>query len=107
AIHTHTDLPPVGTQISVRTEDPIDSATAVEGQTYPAEVTDDVLDANGDVVIPQGSNAQMVIRSASKGGRFHGTSELVMDLQSMSVAGRQYIVSTSEMRDSEKQGHGE
>jgi hypothetical protein len=106
AIHTKTYLLPVGTQISVRTEDTIDSATAVEGQTYPAEVTDDVLDANGDVVIPHGSNAQMVIRSASKGGRFHGTSDLVLDLQSISVEGRQYIISTSEVRESGKQGLG-
>ena len=90
----------------MRTEDTIDSATAVEGQTYPAEVTDDVLDANGDVVIPHGSNAQMVIRSASKGGRFHGTSDLVLDLQSISVEGRQYIISTSEVRESGKQGLG-
>jgi hypothetical protein len=90
----------------VRTEDTINSATAVEVQTYPAEVTDDVLDANGDVVIPHGSNAQIVIRSASKGGRFHGTSDLVLDLQSISVEGKQYLVSTSDMRESGKQGLG-
>jgi hypothetical protein len=105
-IHTKTYLLPVATKVSVRTEDTINSATAVEGQTYPAEVTDDVLDANGDVVIPHGSNAQIVIRSASKGGRFHGTSDLVLDLQSISVEGKQYRVSTSDMRESGKQGLG-
>jgi hypothetical protein len=105
-IHTKTYLLPVGTQISVRTEDTIDSATAVEGQTYPAEVTDDVLDANRDVGIPHGSNAQLVIRSASKGGRFHGTSDLVLDLQSISVEGQEYVISTSEVRESGKQGLG-
>jgi hypothetical protein len=105
-IHTKTYLLPVATKVSVRTEDTISSATAVEGQTYPAEVTDDVLDANGDVVIPHGSNAQIVIRSASKGGRFHGTSDLVLDLQSISVEGKQYLVSTSDLRESGKQGLG-
>jgi hypothetical protein len=105
-IHTKTYLLPVATKVSVRTEDTINSATAVEGQTYPAEVTDDVLDANGYVVIPHGSNAQIVIRSASKGGRFHGTSDLVLDLQSISVEGKQYLVSTSDMRESGKQGLG-
>ena len=79
---------------------------AVEGQTYAAEIADDVLDANGDVVIPHGSNAQIVIRSASKGGRFHGTSDLVLDLQSISVEGQQYVVSTSDVRESGKQGFG-
>ena len=105
-IHTKTYLLPVATKVSVRTEDTINSATAVEGQTYSGEVSDDVLDANGDVVIPHGSNAQIVIRSASKGGRFHGTSDLVLDLQSISVEGKQYLVSTSDMRESGKQGLG-
>ena len=105
-IHTKTYLLPVGTQIPIRTEDTINSATAVEGQTYPAEVTDDVLDANGNVVIPHGSNAQLVIRSASKGGRFHGTSDLVLDLQSISVEGQQYLISTSDVRETGKQGLG-
>lgn len=105
-IHTKTYVLPAGTQVSVRTEDTIDSATAVEGQAYPAEVANDVLDANGDVVIPHGSNAQIVIRSASKGGRFHGTSDLVLDLQSISVEGQQYRISTSDVRESGKQGLG-
>jgi hypothetical protein len=105
-IRTKTYLLPAGTKISVRTEDTIDSATAVEGQTYAAEAADDVLDANGDVVIPHGSNAQLVIRSASKGGRIHGTSDLVLDLHSISVEGQQYRISTSDVRESGKQGLG-
>ena len=105
-IHTKTYLLPVGNKISVRTEETINSATAVEGQTYAAEVTNDVLDAKGDVVIPRGSNGQLVIRSASKGGRFRGTSDLVLDLQSISVEGQQYLVSTSDVRQSGKQGLG-
>jgi len=42
---------------------------------------------NGDVVVPRGAKAQIVIRSATKGNRFHGTSDLVLDLQSISVGG--------------------
>jgi hypothetical protein len=105
-IHTKTYEIPAGTQVSVRSEDTIDSATAAEGQTYAAEITDDVLDANGDVVVPHGANAQIVIRSASKGGRFRGTSDLVLDLQSITVEGQQYLVSTTDLRESGKQGLG-
>lgn len=105
-IHTKTYVLPAGTQISVRAEDTIDSATAVEGQTYAGEIADDVVDANGDVVIPHGSNAQLVIRSASKGGRFRGTSDLVLDLRSISVEGQQYLISTTDVRESGKQGLG-
>ena len=105
-IHTKTYVVPAGTKVSVRTEDSINAATAVEGQTYAAEVTDDVPDANGDVVIPHGSNAQIVIRSASKGGRFRGASDLVLDLDSISVEGQQYRVSTTDLKESGKQGLG-
>ncbi len=105
-IHTKTYQLPVGTQVPVRSEETIDSATAAEGQTYAAEITDDVLDAAGDVVVPHGSNAQIVIRSASKGGRFRGASDLVLDLQSITVEGKQYLISTSDLRQSGKEGIG-
>ena len=48
-------------------DETIDSDKAVEGQSFPAEVTKDILDPEGDVVI-RGSRAQIVIRSASEGG---------------------------------------
>lgn len=105
-IHTKTYVLPSGTHVSVRTEDTINSATAAEGQTYAAEVTDDVTDANGDVVVPHGANAQLVIRSASKGGRFRGTSDLVLDLQSISVEGQQYNVNSTDVKESGKPGFG-
>jgi hypothetical protein len=105
-IQTKTYVLPVGTKVAVRTEETIDSATAAEGQTFAAEMADDVLDANGDVVIPRGANAQIVIRSASKGGRFKGTSDLVLDLQSISVGGKAYLVSTTDLQEKGKQGFG-
>jgi hypothetical protein len=94
------------TEVPVRSEDTIDSAKAVEGQTYAAEIADDVRDANGDVVIPRGSNAQIVIRSASKGGRVRGASDLVLDLQSVTVEGQEYLVSTSDLQQRGTSGVG-
>jgi hypothetical protein len=105
-IHTKTYVVPDGTKVAVRTEDTIDSAKAAEGQTYAAEVADDVLDADGNVVIPRGSNAQIVIRSASKGGKIRGASDLVLDLQSISVEGQEYTVSTADLQQKGRQGVG-
>jgi hypothetical protein len=105
-IQTKTYVLPVGTKVPVRTEETIDSAKAVEGQTFAAEIADDVLDANGDIVVPRGANAQIVIRSASKGGRFKGTSDLGLDLQSISVEGKEYLVSTTDLTQKGKQGFG-
>jgi hypothetical protein len=105
-IHTKTYVVPAGTKVPVRTEDTIDSAKAAEGQTYAAELADDVLDADGNVVIPRGSNAQIVIRSASKGGKIRGASDLVLDLQSISVEGQEYMVSTVDLQQKGRSGVG-
>lgn len=93
-ISTRTNVVPVETELSVRTEDTIDSETAAEGQTFAAEITKDVLDNEGNVVIPDGSNAQIVIKSVTQGSRFRGASDLVLDLQSVSVGGRRYLIDT-------------
>ena len=105
AIRTRTFLLPVGTEVAVRTDDTIDSGKAVPDQTYAAEVYRDVLYQNGAVVIPHGSNAQIVIRSAS-GGRVTGTSGLVLDLQSVSVDGRLYQLSTTDLAQAGRAGLG-
>lgn len=96
-ISTKTYVVPADTELSVRIEDTIDSETAAEGQVFAAEITKDVLDADGNIVIPDGSNAQIVIKSASKGSRFHGASDLVLDLQSVSVGGRRYLIDTADI----------
>ena len=106
SIQTKTYELPAGTELSVRTEETIDSGRAIEGQSYAAELSRDVRDANGDVVIPRGSNAQMVIRSASRGGRFRGTSDLVLDLSSVSVDGREYRLSAASIEQRGKAGIG-
>jgi hypothetical protein len=106
AITTRTYEVRAGTQVSVRTEETIDSRHAVEGQTFAAEVTNNVRDSSGGVVIPRGANAQIIIRSASKGGRFRGSSDLVLDLASVSVAGRRYQVSTADLVQHGRSGIG-
>ena len=106
AIKTTTFEIPAGTEIAVRNDEMIDSSKAAEGQTYAAEVTDDVRDSKGDVVIPHGANAQLVIKSVTSGGRIHGASDLVVDLQSISVAGQQYNVTASDFVEKGKDGVG-
>ena len=95
-----------GSEISVRLEETIDSGHAAEGQTYPAEVTRDVRDGVGNVVIPRGANAVVAIRSESKGGHFHGASHLVLDLASVSIEGRQYALRTRAIEERGRDGVG-
>jgi hypothetical protein len=97
---------PVGSEVSVRTNETIDSATAQEGQTFDAQVTRNAKDAAGDIVIPRGSQARIVIRSASKGGRFHGAADLVLDLDSVTIDGRPHRISTVDIAEKGAQGVG-
>ena len=106
AIRTKTYALPAGSLIPVRSEETIDAAVATAGQTYAAEVTRDIQDADGAVVIPRGSNAQIIIRSADKGGRIKGQSDLVLDLDSVSVEGRRYRLDTQDMVQKGRDGVG-
>jgi hypothetical protein len=106
AITTRTYELPLGTEVSVRTEETIDSGKAVEGQTFAAEVTQTVRDEAGATVIPRGANAQIVITSASKGGRFTKASDLSLDLKSVAIEGRQYRISTVDVQQRGKAGLG-
>lgn len=106
AIQTKTFEVPSGTELSVRTEETIDSSAASEGQLYAGEITSDVRDADGAVVIPKGANAQIVIKSAAKGGKIRGASDLVVDLQSVSVGGQQYLLDTTEIAQQGRNGIG-
>src|SRR5205085_2238588 len=66
----------------------------------------DVLDADKAVVIPHGANSQIVIKSSSKGGRFKGASDLVIDLQTVSIGGKQYALSTTDLAQTGRDGIG-
>jgi hypothetical protein len=106
AVQTRTFVIPAGTPISVRNDVLIDSSEAAPGQTYPAEVTNDVRDAHGKVLIPRGARAQLVIISASKGGKIQGAADLVLAMKSVSIGGRQYVVQTTDIREQGKKGIG-
>src|SRR6185295_10835856 len=106
AIQSKTYRLPAGALIPVRSEETIDAAVATGGQTYAAEVTRDIKDAEGAVVIPRGSNAQIIIRSAARGGRIKGASDLVLDLDSVSVEGRLYRLDTQDVIQKGRDGVG-
>jgi hypothetical protein len=96
---------PTGTEIAVRTNDAIDSQNASEGQTYSATVLQDIKGNEGETLIPKDSDAQLVIRQLNSGGTM-GSPQLVLDLQSITVNGRRYRVSTEDISQTSKAGIG-
>jgi len=105
-ITSETHVVPSGTEVSVQTEETIDGSTAADGQTFAASVTEPVKDADGKVVIPGGAKAQVVVRSLEQGGKIRGRDDLVLDLASVSIDGRQYALSTADLEEKGRDGIG-
>jgi len=96
---------PTGTDISVRTNENIDSSNASVGQKFSGMIAEDVTDSSGGVAIPKGSNADLMIRNISTGG-ITSAPELTLDLASVEVHGRRYVVNTADLKQSNGQGIG-
>jgi hypothetical protein len=105
-VTTETHVVPSGTEVSVQTHETIDGSTAANDQQFAANVTDNVRDADGKVVIPAGAKARIVIKSLTQGGRIQGQSDLVLDLASVSIDGRQYALSTADLEEKGRAGVG-
>ena len=96
---------PAGTELVVRTVETIDSRNGRADQTFSAIVEEDVLNGSGRVIIPARSSAQLVIREMSSGGAT-GSPEMALDLQSITIEGRRYVVSTTDLTLDDETGIG-
>lgn len=97
---------PSGAALRIRNNEAINSETAAAGQTYTATVAQDVLDTEGGVAIPKGSDALLIVRQADGQGKLQGRSELVLDMDSVTVAGRRYQLETGDIVERGKEGVG-
>jgi hypothetical protein len=87
---------PAGTELAIMTNERIDSRDVVEGQTFSAQIAEDIRNDDGSIAIPRGSDASLITR------RVEGNGDLTLDVQSIAVGGRRYRVSTS---DQELENH--
>src|ERR1700686_322593 len=91
---------PAGTRLAVLTNEQIDSNTANTNQIYAGQVDQDVTDNAGEIIIPRGSPAELVIRTFSSGN------DMTLDVQAITVNGRRYRISTAPLRQSGRNGLG-
>jgi hypothetical protein len=87
-----------GTSITVRTNETIDVKKS-DGRVFSGVVNQNVMDANGTVAIPTGSNAELIVRKASN-------KDLTLDLESVTVNGQRYAVTADASRLSGGQRDG-
>jgi len=96
---------PAGTELVVRTIETIDSRNFGADQTFSALVERAVSDETGRIIISKGSSAQLVLRQVSSGGKTGG-SEMVLDVQSITIEGRRYLISKADLTDDNETGIG-
>jgi hypothetical protein len=92
---------PSGTEITVRTDEPIDAdiQNADTSHLYRGTVSKDVLGANGRVLIPRGSQASLVA--------IRDNNALTVDLRSIRVNGVRYTVDSADVQaGDQKEGVG-
>jgi hypothetical protein len=88
-----------GITIPVRTNDAIDAKNTGNGRVYSAVVAHDVLDRNGRIAIPRGSDAELMVRDV-------GHHTLALDLDAVVVNGQRYSVTTYDETRSGEQKDG-
>lgn len=82
------EMVPPGTQIRVRSDNPVTVARWDRGRIYPGHVDSDVYGSRGNVMIPRGSYCEMIVRQTGPG-------QLALDLESITVNGRRYVMTAT------------
>jgi hypothetical protein len=83
-------LPP-GTDFAVRVNENID--TNEPGQTFMAEVAQDIVDRSGSIIVPRGSAAELIVVAADSGGAV-GSRTVSLGVNSVTVRGHKYDIAT-------------
>jgi hypothetical protein len=94
---------PAGTTIAVRTNELITSEQPA--RTYTAQVVQDIVNQNGEVLVPRGAQAELAIVQTSTGGAV-GTPTMDLAIRSIEMNGRRYTVSTGAVEERGDPGLG-
>lgn len=96
---------PSGTELDVRTSEDIESSNTAVDQTFSGVVEHDILSGSNAIIVPEGSHVVLVVREVSSGGAT-GSPDMVLDVQSLTVGGRQYLLSTEDLQENSGTGLG-
>lgn len=96
---------PAGTELVVRTTETVDSRYAKPDQAFTALFEQGVTNAAGRVIVPVGAHAELVIRQVTTGGAT-GSPEMALDIQSITIDRRRYVVSTTDLMLESETGIG-
>lgn len=94
---------PAGTTFAIRTNEAITSEQP--GKTYSAQVAQDIEDQFGRLLVPRGSQAQLVVVQTTEGGTV-GTPSMELAIRSVTISGRTYPIATAGVQEQGDAGLG-
>jgi hypothetical protein len=90
---------PAGTAVEVRANQTIDVRDQADRRVYTGTINSDVRNPQGDVLIPRGSQAELIVNTV-------GDNELTVDMESVTINGHRYMVSTEDYNQARSNGIG-
>ncbi|HYZ87187.1 MAG TPA: hypothetical protein VE621_22410 [Bryobacteraceae bacterium] len=98
---------PAGAELVIRANEPIEVNTQrdVAGRTFSAQIARDIVDADGRVIVPAGSPAELRVVNSSTGGA-GGSPNLELTVSSITVNGRRYEIEAAPEKASSGTGIG-
>lgn len=84
---------PAGTPINIRLSSAINVDLAKPGQLYHGSIDDPVM-VGGTTIIPRGADVTMQAATVKQAGRFKGSDEISLKINSISIKGKQVDVVT-------------
>lgn len=97
---------PAGTQLQIRTNEAINANAQTANRSYSAEIAQDVIGDNGRVLIPRGSQAQLTVGKVSAGNMGTGSNEVALALQSVTVNGMTYQITSNPVKQQSSDERG-
>ncbi|MBI4463187.1 MAG: hypothetical protein HY647_00650 [Acidobacteria bacterium] len=89
---------PIGTILTVRMIDAVDSATNRVGETFRGSL-DEPLVVAGKTVAPRGADITVKLTEVEQAGRIRGRSELTLVLLDITMEGRKYEITTNQVSE--------
>jgi hypothetical protein len=91
---------PAGTTVVVRLIDPADSAHDSVNKLYRASVDQPISSPQGDVLVPRGADAQIILMEDKQSGRLAGKTQLTLALYSLTIDHQRFDIASSSVRES-------
>jgi hypothetical protein len=88
---------PANTPVVVRLIDSADSSHDSLGKEYRASLDEPLVNQSGKIVAPRGSDVLIVLTNRQDSGHFAGKTELRLALRSLTIQGKRYDVSSTDV----------